>query len=234
MTGLSILLLLTPEQQNARVIAGVIWVVGVLFFSAVIIVAIVRWIRRRDPDRGGNGYTPVSPAVVAPPYVPPAETLDADDAWLLGFSAPQAMAWPGVDVRAWDLGLSAPQLGEPGALTPAALTPLVTAQRWPTLAREARDAVARAYSLPERAWAITEFAWLQRLAVAAGVQSADAAREATREIASRLDPDVRDWLSFGDLIEQALAARSTALIVFPRELYKPGAPWAKVSWPNRR
>lgn len=231
MTGLSILLLLTPEQQNARVIAGVIWVVGVLFFSAVIIVAIVRRIGRRDPDRGGNGYTPVSPAVVAPPYVPPAETLDADDEWLLGFSAPQALAAPGVDARAWDLGVAAAQAAQTGG---PVFTSLVTPQRWPALEREARSAVTRTYSTPERAWAITEFAWLQRLAVAAGVQSADAAREATREIASRLDPDVRDWLSFGDLIEQALAARSTALIVFPRELYKPGAPWAKVSWPNRR
>ncbi len=197
----------------------------------VIWLVIWRW-RRVDPDRGGEGYTPI-PGVVVPPYRGEDRIgVDAEDAWLLGFAAPHAVR-PGLDDRAWDLGRSA-DTGGFGIIAGLVAAAGVTASRWAERERAASEAITRTYTPAERAWAVSEYAWLQRLAVAGGVQSADAARQATKAATAHLDSTVTDWLRFGDLIDEALARRPSAEVTPPRMLYRPGAPWAQPGWPMRR
>ena len=91
----------------------------------VIWLVIWRW-RRVDPDRGGEGYTPI-PGVVVPPYRGEDRIgVDAEDAWLLGFAAPHAVR-PGLDDEA-----RRPRLRQPGAVE---LTVLEQGERLRVLGR---------------------------------------------------------------------------------------------------
>ena len=179
---------------------------------------ILWWDRRRkrnDPDRGGPGYT--ATAVRATPLPDPGPNpVSADERWLLGFAAPRIVPEEGLDPERWDLGS---HIHERPVSTSEAI-------EWRAMLTRLEQEFARAATPADRALAAVELAWWIRRGVASRQIAEAAARDATRVLAESMRSDADDWLGFGDLLGERPG------MTRPRDLYKPGAPWADAHWPG--
>ena len=186
------------------------WFVFGLLAITVVFYLLTRFIaqrqKRRDPDRGGSGYTPVdnAPTPSIPRGLP---DIDPAALWLLGFSAPKAMA-VGAEVFSWDPGTRFADRSFAKSLS--------RAERTQKTARTAQERIAAA----------VDAAWWVRCGVAAGGLTIAQAAERTTIIAQQTRKDADNWLGFGDLLgeHRGLAA--------PRVLYRPGNLWASPKWPD--
>ena len=192
-----------------------VWFVVALVAAAVLLYLVTRLTQRarkngaasgrRDPDRGGSGYTPVA-NVPTPVVMPDMPRLDPVELWLLGFSAPRSVS-AGADPFTWDPGSD------------------FASPEWRTGLERAERGWRFAASAGERAAAVVSAAWWIRVGVAGGDLTVDEARERTRAIADAVRADASDWFTFGDLLgeREGLAPPST--------LYRPGFPWSSPTWP---
>lgn len=210
-------------------------VVGVLVVCLVI-VQVDKQRKRRDPDRGGLGY---SPADLRP--APAAQiqrgrqdpAADPYDTWLLGLAAP-FVELSGLVHQAWSLQPERPDEAWRRKIAETLDAHRVaSAQRWQE-ALEWAESQTSTDGLQE--WAVAQHAFLCRLGVAAGHLSPDEARRKVAAVAAPLLEQHRDWFGFADAFLDACAVLQEAdlprMRAAVRVLYAPGGPWAQPAWPS--
>ncbi|GGF41898.1 hypothetical protein GCM10010922_16710 [Microbacterium sorbitolivorans] len=187
------------------------WVIGGLIVFVFVCYGLVGWRnlkKRNDRDRGGSGYTPTSTPVPEAPEPDP-NAVTGEELWLIGFAAPRAVA-RGANPFEWNPGL------------------LFADPEWPTELARAERAQRVAATPEERVAAAVDAAWWIRVAVASGQLRVEEARERTRLVANAARRDAGDWFAFGDLLGEREG------LTPPRDLYRPGYPWADPAWPAAR
>ena len=234
------------------------WVI-VIIALAMILLAIVRWSRRRERrgDRGPglvnvaqtHGYSPADLRGSARAFT----VADPYEAWLLGLAAlyvEQAgllhdrwslvPAYCGDDWRrrllgvaqSWDAVRGNEWRGSVAALEQQ-LNRESAAGR--TQSAESSGVAAAAPDVDARPMLVARLAMLLRLGVAARHVSAGQARRRLATAAAPLREDCGDWLGFGTaLIEAETRASSRGTLDLRadmRMLYAPGGPWHEVQWP---
>lgn len=215
-----------PGRGDSDVATFVIIIALLTLMLAVLYFAYRR--RRRNPDRGGSGYTPAVFSVAPDSPAAPENGRDDVDSWLLGFAAPFVVR-AGLDPWAWDLGRwSADAEIRARVAQAVSAVGVVDDVVWRRGEQRAQDGVKRAVTASAIAWAIADLAWWYRLGVAAEHIDVELAHARTQSVAQHISGHAADWFTFGDLLERSEPDFSV------RELYALGQPWAEPAWPADR